>query len=160
MDITILSVHRSGTHFLLYLGLVELGLNVQFDHFTSSFWRRLPDILALPAHTIVVLEPKPANLGARGEPQEVIDHMLDIYNQHLPGLLAAGALQFDIDDPSTADPILAALGIPRVGAVDAFLNEWPVIGPGHPSARLTALQNALTNSNRHWHGKPVLGDGI
>jgi len=160
MDVTLLSINKSGTHFLLYFGLVELGLDVQFDHFVSSFWRRLPDILALPSHTIIVLEPKPAELLAAGEPQGAIDEMLRVYTEHLPALLAAGALEFDIDDPTTIDPILAALGIPNTGPVNAFLNAWPIIGPGHPSARLTALQNALTDSNRHWVGKPVLGDGI
>lgn len=160
MDVTIISINKSGTHFLVYLALVELGLTVQFDHTTSSFWRRLPDILALPAHTIITLEPKPAELAATGEPQWAIDELMRVYNEHLPTLQAAGALHFDIDDPTTLPPILAALGIPITPPIQNFIDEWPVIGPTLGGPRYDALMATVTNSNRHWAGKPVLGDGI
>lgn len=159
-DVTLLSVPRSGTHFLLYFFLVEMGLDVRFDHFVSSIGRRLPDILADPPHTIIVLEPKPANLVARGISDVVIDEVIAQYALHLPDLLAAGALEFDIDDPATIDPVLAALGIARTGPINAFLNAWPNIGPSHPGPQLDALNAALTDANRYWVGKPVLGDGI
>lgn len=158
--ITLLSVNRSGTHFLLYLVLVQLGLDVRFNHFTSSFWRRLKEILADPPHPIIVLEPKRAGLEAVNEPEFAIQELFRVYAEHLPTLIAAGAIQFDIDDPATIDPVLAALGIARTPQIDNFINEWPVIGPGHPSARLDALRTKLTDAHRFWVGKPVLGDGL
>lgn len=106
------------------------------------------------------MEPKPAEVLAIGAPQEAIDELLRVYNEHLPDLLAAGALQFDIDDPATIDPVITALGVARTGPINAFINAWPIIGPSHPGPQLDALNAALTNANRNWVGKPVLGDGL
>jgi len=147
-DVTIISVPRTGTQFLLYFLLVEQGLDVRFFHFTSSCASRVEAVLNDPPHTIIVT----SGNRARVESEFTPDAVTELYRQrdiHMPALLAAGAIEFNIT-ANTLAPVLTKLNISRTPDIDAFESEWPVISPRNPTARYNALKGLLNDNHRFW----------
>ena len=147
-DVTIVSIPRTGTHFLLWLTIVHLRLAVQFIHFTSSAGPLIKALLKEPPHPIIVTSGNRDRVESEFGP-DVTDEFYRDMAQHRGSLLANGGVDFDINGHDL-DPVLAALGVTKTPAIDKFIAEWPIISPSNPSQRLTALQAMVNDRHRMW----------
>lgn len=154
MDVTIFSLPRTGTHFIMYFLRVVLGVNARFDHYTSSSEPRIEHFLTNEPddHPVIITEGNLSALAVLVAP-EIYDEVVARKNKYMSQFQSrSGYLPFNVEKHAGSDAeinaILAAIGQARTPQVDALVAQWPHISQSTPGARLDALRAAVNDSHR------------
>lgn len=147
--ITLLSVPRTGTHFLLYLLLVKLKVNVQCDHFHYKAVNRINNLLNIAPKDHIFIVTKGNKLRVKEEfPIEIVDSFYAIRTKFLHKLKERNAIFFNVKERKGINKILNRLNIEKDAEINSFIEEWPRISLSHISKYLIELQNIVTDEHR------------
>ena len=151
MDATVLSVPRTGTHFVLYLLMIRASLNITFDHIgVSSAYHRINKLIDEQPDdypVIVVTGNEQHVIDTFGD--EVAGYFFDMRDDLMPRLQAhSGTVFIDVEKRTGFTDVLTKLGLARTSQITTFETAWPHISHTEVSSMRDELYAAITDSNR------------
>jgi len=158
IEATVLTIPRSGTHFIMYFLLVQLGIVARYAHIRPRNEARISAFLDGPPQPIIVTTPnvdtikQSINSGGLPELDAWVDDCIATQERLTQKLRAAGALPFNVvknvNSENQLRDIAVAVGVPWNSDLDSFLIEWPSMGVTHTGLRMTALKTIITDEHR------------
>lgn len=158
MDITVLTVPRSGTHFLMYFLLVQLGIVARYAHIRPRNETRISAFLDSPPHPVIVTIPNgetiKQSINSEGLPEldAWIDDCIATQGRLTEKLRAVGALPFNVErsveNESELNAIASAVGVSWTAEHEEFLTEWPRMGVRQSGSRMDALRAKINDTHR------------